>query len=451
MRRNGQRKLPARGRVVAAARYPPADPSVCGWFETASPRVRPALQLMGFQEADCAVIGAGFSGLAIARRLSQIRPQWKTVILEAQEVGEASSGRSSGFVVDLVDFMVDLPASSCETLLQVARSGIEELRNLVDENSIDCAWDDRGWIRAAATEEGQRALDKWPERLDAWNIRFEPRNRQELEEITGTSHYRKGIQFPGCPLVQSASLVRGLFDALPESVEVYEHSPVLEIRKARRFELVTSDGSVAADRIFLATNGYTPNLRILERAVLPVYTFASLTRTLTAAEQAELGGLSEWGILATDFMGSTLRRTRDQRILVRNTLHYTKKSPLEQALIDRVEPHLREAFSSRFPNLSDVEFEYSWSGLTGTSMNRAPVFGEIEEGQFAAAAYSGAGIASATALGRMLADLSAGVDSRLLRAVRSLPALPKIPPEPFRSIGARWTMARMNSRAQASL
>ena len=51
--------------------------------------------------ADVAVVGAGFAGLSAARRLLQLDPTLKVVVLEAGRVAEGASGRNSGFMIDL--------------------------------------------------------------------------------------------------------------------------------------------------------------------------------------------------------------------------------------------------------------------------------------------------------------------------------------------------------------
>ncbi|MEL6889887.1 MAG: FAD-dependent oxidoreductase, partial [Pseudomonadota bacterium] len=51
--------------------------------------------------ADVAVIGAGFAGLSAARRVLQIWPQARVVVLEAWRVADGAAGRNSGFMIDL--------------------------------------------------------------------------------------------------------------------------------------------------------------------------------------------------------------------------------------------------------------------------------------------------------------------------------------------------------------
>ena len=61
---------------------------------------RPAIELSENTSADWLVIGAGFAGLAAAKRLSQLRPEDRIVLLE-QAGRRGPRGRNSGFMIDL--------------------------------------------------------------------------------------------------------------------------------------------------------------------------------------------------------------------------------------------------------------------------------------------------------------------------------------------------------------
>jgi len=253
--------------------------------------------------------------------------------------------------------------------------------------------------------------------------------------------------------VQPAALARGLAAALPPRVALYERSPVRAIRRrpAGGFRLETAGGGLVAGRLFVATNGYSPALGILADRVLPLLTFGALTRPLSAAEQRRLGGDREWGLLAEDAMGSTVRRTRDQRILIRNTVRYDPAFEVPERFLETVRASHRRAFQARFPALGEVPFEHTWSGLMGTSPNRGHSLGEIERNLFAAAGFTGAGIAFGTAAGTLLADLALGIGSRELDDLLALPAPAWLPPRPFLDWGARWRVARMNAAAGPAL
>ncbi|KPY00807.1 hypothetical protein ALO62_200020 [Pseudomonas amygdali pv. myricae] len=56
--------------------------------------------------------------------------------------------------------------------------------------------------------------------------------------------------------------------------------------------------------------------------MLPIYTYGSITRQLTQEEQAQLGGQPYWGIIPADPFGTTVRRTPDNRLLIRNSFSF---------------------------------------------------------------------------------------------------------------------------------
>ena len=72
----------------------PANPGISGWREVLPPR-HARKPLNENLNADYLVIGAGFAGLSAARRLNQLLPDAKIVVLEACEVGEGPAGRNS--------------------------------------------------------------------------------------------------------------------------------------------------------------------------------------------------------------------------------------------------------------------------------------------------------------------------------------------------------------------
>ena len=76
----------------------PRDPGPAGWNRLL-PQAEPARPLKEAVTADWLVIGAGFAGLAAARRLSLLHPTDRIVIVEASRVGDGPAGRNSGFMV----------------------------------------------------------------------------------------------------------------------------------------------------------------------------------------------------------------------------------------------------------------------------------------------------------------------------------------------------------------
>jgi len=76
------------------------NPGLSGWYAIL-PEPEPTHVLEEDLTADWLVIGGGFAGLSAARRLLQLREKESIVLLDSIRIGEGSSGRNSGFMIDL--------------------------------------------------------------------------------------------------------------------------------------------------------------------------------------------------------------------------------------------------------------------------------------------------------------------------------------------------------------
>ena len=74
-------------------------------------------------------------------------------------------------------------------------------------------------------------------------------------------------------------------------------------------------------------------------------------------------------------------------------------------------------------------------GVMGMSLNDAQVFRRLYDNIYVSVAYNGRGVAMGTAAGTLLADLSAGADSRLLSDIQDLRKPSWLPFEPFLGMG----------------
>ncbi|HTQ81006.1 MAG TPA: FAD-binding oxidoreductase [Thermoanaerobaculia bacterium] len=402
------------------------------------------------------MVGAGLVGLAAARRLGELRPDERVAVIDAQRVGFGASSRNAGFVVDLTDFAARMSPADCQRYIRVARFGMSCLADLIHQNRIACDWDDSGILRAAAGPQGIQILSQWPALLDGIGSRHRWLDAEATAAHTGSRFYQAAVHLPGMT-VNPVALMRGLASSLPANVSVFEGSPVRKIDRAIKsrersgFRVAAGNGAIVCDRLFLATNGYTPGLGFLVRQDSPLWSFGSLTRVLTPEEQQRLGGERHWGVLPMDPSGSTVRRTPDQRILIRNTFHYSSALGVREEVRAAAVARHRRAFLARFPALQDVPFTHSWSGLMGMSSNGQPFFGELEPGLYSVAVFNAAGLALGTAAGRLLADLAMGVESAQLSDLRQLPPPSRLPPEPLRTLSGLLRVAKQNRRAGAYL
>lgn len=416
----------------------PADDNGCGWFHLSPPRV-PRIAHTGHTRARWAVIGAGLTGLAAARQLAMRFPNDQVVLLEAQQVGFGSSGRNSGFAIDLPhdigapDYIGDPATASLNLKLNLAAQKI--LRALIDQHGIDCQMNPVGKYQAAIEDKGLRVLEAYKSGLEKLGQAYEIVEGKDLPEHIGTSFYRKALFTPGTILLQPAALVKGLAESLPKNVSLYETTPIKSVEYGSSITLKHDAGTIITDKLVLTNNAFASQFGFLKGRLLPVFTYASMTRVLTDAEQARLGGKPVWGVIPADPFGSTLRRTPDQRLMVRNSFSFHMSGKTNQHFLQRAAKAQRTSFDRRFPMLPGVDFEYTWGGAMGMTRNHASHFGELAKNVYGALGCNGLGITRGTITGTLLADWLAGDRNELIDFLISSDGPSRNPPEPFLSLG----------------
>jgi glycine/D-amino acid oxidase-like deaminating enzyme len=414
---------------MASQSYPSYQ-NTCGW-NALLPRREDIRTLETDIQADVAVIGAGYTGISAARRWCSERRDDRVAILEASEIGEGNPGRNSGFLLEIA-LANDADATQLSRMHKcnhlISRT-MNRLRDDVYDAGIQCDIERAGTYRAAAGDAGGRALDAYRRFLDAARLPYEPVSRNELGERLGTSYYRQGLYSPHCYLVQPAALIRGLAGLLPASAEIYERTPALSLRReANRWVVTTPAGRVEATAVLVANNAFAKRLGLAPSRVVAMYTYAGLTEPLSAEFTATLGSESSWGLLPTHRLGCTMRRTRDNRLLIRS--HYGYEREDDNDSIGRA---LLASLRLRFPSLDIGRFARVWGGATGFTFNGAPVWGKVREGLYISAGCNGGGVVKGTLFGELLADLALGKDVPDVGYLFGNASW--MPPDPIRRIG----------------
>lgn len=420
----------------------PHDDSHSGWFHSI-PTQAEYTELLEDQHADMVVVGAGFSGLSAARQCALRYPDARVVLIDAQRVGYGASGRNSGFVIDLPHkFALENPDRVFkQRLLRLNRAAIDQLEQQIQQHDIACQWSAVGKYQGAVGQRGQQFLSLFARLMEDLGEPYFWRSQDELEPVLGTAHYSQAIFTPGGYLMQPVALTQGLAKGLPSTVTLYENSPVLEWGKDRAggYFLRTEKATLRSPKVLFTTSVYTREFGFLRRRLLPITTFASMTRPLNAAEQAMYTGQYNWGLTPADHAGTTLRMTQDKRIIIRNTYRYTPKYGRSVSTQDRqrvVQAH-RRAFEQRYPLLAAMPFEHTWGGTYAISRNFTNFFGQLAPGVYASACDNGVGVAWGTIAGHLLADLMCNKESELLEDILAVTGMPSWnPPEPLATWGA---------------
>jgi len=402
--------------------------------------------LTGQHNADYVVIGAGYSGLAAARRLAELHPDATIALIEGGRIGNNAAGRSSGFAIDHAhnirakSFAENVEPAKREVALN--REALDWLESTIVANSIDCDWRREGKYHAAATAKGEKLLEGFAASLDAIDEDYTRHDAVDLKATFGSDFYRSAIHAPHSYLVQPAAMVRGLAETMPSNVTVYESSMVTSVDFGPPHTVATNNGSIRTPLLVLANNGFIEGFGFFKKQLIPMITWGSMTRELTDNEVDRLGGVESYGIIAAHPAGTSVRRTASRRILVRNIFSYSRESTIVGRPLETARKTHRQSYLNRYPMLADVPFEFTWGGALSLTRNGAPVFGELRPAVWATVVHNGVGIAKGSISGKLLAEKMSGLSSNSIALMDAKGRPSRNFPEPFNSWGvrlnARW-------------
>lgn len=434
---------------------PHPEPTMSGWYTTAGPELALVPQ-EGDAACDCLVIGGGWMGLHAARRFAELNPQSSVVLVDAGRIGNNASGRCMGFVIDLAhnprkrDFVEDIKGNKEELFVNL--DGIAYIRSAVEEHGVDCDWDAQGKYHSAATAHGVEDLHRFSEVLDKLGQNYSWVETPEIQAITGSKHYIKALHHPGTVLVQPAKYLKNATRSLPANVTVHENTPIVAVQfGVPKHICETSAGTIRASKVIICASGYLTKFGFFDNRAIPLYTFASMTRQLTESELARVGKKEAYGLIPADSFGTTVRRTIDNRLFLRNVYSYATdfKTTTQDVMRARVQQQI--AFERRWPELSSIGFEASWGGLLTLAQNGGMVFGELAEKVYGAAFCNGTGVARGAAFGKAVAELAAGHSSPVIDILKTRASPSKPYPRPVTAMGVRIVTAVRFRRAGAEV
>ncbi len=438
----------------------PKDPGLSGWNEILPERV-PHPSLEGNVNADYLIIGAGFAGLAAARRLLQLNQKASIAVLEARTIAGGPAGRNSGFMIDLPHNLAskDYSGTHEADLQQTAmnRAAIDFAQQTAKEYEFGQEVFVRsGKVNSAASEAGQRNNRDYASHLSSLNEPHELLDAAQMKELTGTDYYFGGLFTPGTAMIQPAMYIRGLAEGLSrDGVLIHENSPVVDlVRNGRNWKAKTPAGLLTAPKVILAVNGHVESFGYFKRRLMHVFLYASMTRALDPAEAKRLGGAPRWGCTPSDPLGTTVRRisgTGGDRIIIRNRFTYSSSRQVSEARITPIAKVHMRSFAARFPMLKNVGLQYSWGGLLCLSLNAVPAYGGLDVGLYSACCQNGLGAAKGTFSGMLAAEQASGFASAHLQHVLAQDPPKRLPPEPLATIGATTLMRWREFRAGREL
>lgn len=402
--------------------------------------------------ADLTIVGGGYLGLWTAVQAKRRNPGQRVVLLEAQTVGWAASGRNGGFCeASLTHGDENGRARWPEELATLQRLGADTLDAFerdVHDLGLDCQWERTGVLAVAVEDHQVPWLSGSKHALDRDAVRA---------QINSPLFLAGALEPEGSALVHPARLALGLARAAANlGVEIHEQSEVTGLhahRSAATVEIRTRRAVVTSDRVVLATNAFRSLLRRNRLMTVPVYDYVLMTEPLNQQQLASIGWKGRQGLtdLANQFHYSRL--TRDNRILYGGydaVYHAGKKVKPEYEDRPQTYQRLASHFFATFPQLEDVTFSHRWAGAIDTCTQFTAFYGLSHRDRVAyAAGFTGLGVGATRFAAEVVLDLVSGESTArtALKMVRKRP-LP-FPPEPLASVGinlTRWSLDRADHR-----
>ena len=410
----------------------------CGWLNQIDNRTcRSSLEKD--IKCDFLVVGAGYTGLSTARKLSEISNSKKIVIVDAQAAGEGGSSRNSGFLVDTTlndGFTSNKDYQDYIKKIKIYKQGINSVKNFIKEHQVDCDWNECGKYFASSRLDDEIKIKEFSELLSKLNHKNEIFYQNDLIKKIGTKFYKVALYTYGGILINPAKLVRSMIKALPQNVNIYENSTLIKWSKQNgKIYTEINRYNLIADKIIFCSNGFLNSLDVKKRYNFPLTLTASMTRQLNKKEFESIGQPKEWGILPVRPMGATVRMTKDKRILIRNTVENKKPYFMNKNdLINNLKYH-KEGLKKRFPSLPEDIIENTWSGIVCRSGNGSQIFEKIDDNIYVAGCYNGSGIGVGTLFGEQIALMASNQDSSEISIIEKRKKPNWLPHQPFLNIG----------------
>jgi len=425
----------------------------CSWINDLDPRSN-IKTLKKNEDCEWLIIGAGYTGLSAARKLGQLYPNQKILLVDAQLAGEGASSRNSGYLVDTTlndGFTSNKELDDYKKKADIYKLGIESIKKFIKEHQVDCDWNECGKYFASSRKEDKKILENFSDTLSKLGFEHNLLSNKDLEKRLGTNFYDIALHTKGGILLHPGKLVRAMIDTLSDNVNLYENSSLLNWKKVNDIVVCNFNSAIIkTKKIIFATNGFLKTLGIKSNYNFPITLTASMTRPLTDEEFDYIGKPREWGVLPVRPMGATIRMTKDRRILIRNTAEVYNPFKMSQSELNKRALKQKIGIKKRFPQLPNDIIQSTWSGIVSRTRNSSQIFEKIDENIFVAGCYNGSGIGVGTLFGEQIAIKASNEHTEEIETIEVRNKPTWLPPQPFLDLGvkARLIYERLRARSE---
>lgn len=399
--------------------------------------------LQGNVSSDVVIIGGGYTGLSTAIALREAGVD--VALIERDFCGSGASGRNAGHLTPTIgkDFPTLVKSVGKDRAVEYARfadRAVHHTEGMIRKLGIECEYQPTGNIVTGLHPSHRKPLEDGAELAERLGVGLSFLDEQEVRRRKLPRHVRFGmIEQAGGHLHPGKYVMALRAAAIAAGVRVFESSAVTRIEDSGSpVSVHTVAGSITADKLVIAANGYTPaTLGRMKSKVFPVRVTLFRTRVLTDEQWERIGWDGREALYTAHESMENYRPQADGRISGGSKwVQYGYGSQLTTGHLPQVFADWRRLFAQRFPELPDVGIESFWGGWIGLTLDFLPIHQSNARGTvFYGIGYNGHGIAQGTYAGPMLADQVLGKQNAEVELFRR--RLLPLPPEPLRWLAVK--------------
>ncbi|GGK84610.1 FAD-dependent oxidoreductase [Sphaerisporangium melleum] len=413
--------------------------------------------LPGAREYDVAIVGGGYTGLWTAYYLKQAQPDLRVAVLEKEFAGFGASGRNGGWLS--AEFAGSrerhAAARGHQAMIDLQRAmfaAVDEVIEVTRAEGIDADVHKGGVLNVATNPAQERRLRAEVDDLRRWGYAEEDMRLLSADERESRLHVEGALSAaysPHCARVQPAKLAVGLAGAVAGlGVDIFEDTPVTEIRpraghagKAGAAAAVTTRGTVTAEYVIRATEGFTASIRGQRRQWLPMNSSMIVTEPLGDRVWERIGwqGGELFGDQAHAYCYA--QRTADGRIAIGGRgvpYRFGSRTDVRGATQAKTVAALHGILTALFPAAAGARVQHSWCGVLGVPRDWcSTVHLDHATGLGWAGGYVGSGVTTTNLAGRTLRDLVLRRETELTRLPWVGRQVRQWEPEPLRWLGVQ--------------
>ena len=153
----------------------------CAWIQDLD--IRSNIKTLNENKfCDWLIVGAGYTGLSAARKLSELHPNQKIILIDAQLAGEGASGRNSGYLVDTTlndGFTSNKELSNYKKKTDIYKLGINAVKKFIKEYQVDCDWNESGKYFASSKSIDEKFLINFSSTLRKLGFKYNLLNSED--------------------------------------------------------------------------------------------------------------------------------------------------------------------------------------------------------------------------------------------------------------------------------